>query len=207
MNNFVVTIGRYCGSGGSSVGRLVAEKLGVNFYDKALLRMASEESGISEELFAQADEKIKSSLVYKVSRQIYKGELIPPESEDFTSNRNLFNYQAKVLRELAQKESYVVVGRCSDFVLKDLPGVERIFVCADNETCIRREADRTSVSFNEAESRCAKLNKYRGEYHRYYTGCEWTDPRNYDLVVNTGKLSYEEAADLIVQHMKVRGLV
>lgn len=207
MSNFVVTIGRYCGSGGSSVGRLVAEKLGVNFYDKALLRMASEESGISEELFAQADEKLKSSLIYKVSRQIYKGELIPPESEDFTSNRNLFNYQAKVLRELAQKESYVVVGRCSDFVLKDLPGVERVFICADNETCIRREADRTSVSFREAEGRCAKLNKYRAEYHRYYTGCEWTDPSNYDLVVNTGKVSYEEAADLIVQHMRVRGLV
>ncbi len=207
MSNFVVTIGRYCGSGGSSVGKLVAEKLGVDFYDKKLLRLASDESGISEELFAQADERLKSSLIYKVSRQIYKGEIIPPESDDFTSNRNLFNYQAKILRELAQQESYVVIGRCSDFILKDLPGVERVFICSDNESCIKHEADRTSVSFREAEERCTKLNKYRSEYHRYYTGCEWTDPRNYDLVINTGRISYQEAADLIVHHMQVRGLV
>ncbi len=207
MSNFVITIGRYCGSGGSTVGRLLAERLSVDFYDKKLLRMASEESGISEELFANADERLKGSLLYRVSKQVYRGELIPPESEDFTSNRNLFNYQAKVLRELAQNTSYVVIGRCSDYVLRSFPGVERVFICADDDLCVRREADRTSVSIKEAADRCARLNRYRSEYHRYYTGCEWNDPRNYDIVINTSSVSFEDAADLIIRHMQARGLV
>ncbi len=138
---------------------------------------------------------------------MYKGETIPPESEDFTSNRNLFNYQAKVLRELADQESFVVIGRCADYVLRDLPGVERVFICAPDDLCVRREADRTSVSIQEAKTRCSKLNQYRSEYHRYYTGCDWTDPSNYDLIINTGCLSFESAADLVIHHMQMRGLV
>ena len=91
MDKFVITISRCCGAGGTTIGKRLAADLGVSFYDKNLLHLASEDSGINEDLFANADEKLKGSLLYKVSRKVYQGELIPPESEDFTTNENLFN--------------------------------------------------------------------------------------------------------------------
>lgn len=101
MDHFVIAITRTCGSGATSIGRILAKNLGVELYDRNILRLASDDSGISEELFARADEDQKQSLLFRASQKVYTGGLIPPEKEDFTSNNNLFNYQAKVLRELA----------------------------------------------------------------------------------------------------------
>ena len=204
MENIVITIARQYGSGGKTVGKMLAEELGIPFYSSNLLKMASEESGISEQIFMQMDEKLKSSLIYKVSRSVYKGELIPPESDNFVSNRNLFNYQAKVLKELANRESFVVIGRCADFVLRDHPGLLRVFVTADREFCIRTEEHRLSLSRHDAETRVAKQNKYRAEYYRYYTGQTWDDPRNYDLCLNTGTLSYADCAELIIRRLEMQ---
>lgn len=127
MDKFVIAITRTCGSGGTTIGKMLSKDLGINMYDRELLRLASDDSGINEALFANADEGVKNSLLYKVSKKVYNGELIPPESNDFTSNDNLFNYQAKVLRELADKESYVVIGRCADYILKDKPNIFKNF--------------------------------------------------------------------------------
>ncbi len=207
MENFVITIGRLCGSGGTFVGQALQKKLGIELYDKNLLRLAAEDSGISEELFANADEKLKSSLLFKISRQVYKGELIPPESDNFVSNRNLFNYQAKVLKELAERESFVVIGRCADFVLRDRPGLVRVFVCAEHEDCVACEEKRLSITRKAAEQRIAKMNKYRSEYYRYYTGQVWNDPLHYDLCLNTSTMTYEQAADLIVERLKQMGRI
>lgn len=202
MEKIIITIGRYCGSGGSFVGKILAKKLGIEFYDRKLLQLASDDSGISEELFAHADEKLKSSLLYKISRNVYKGELIPPESEDFTSNKNLFNYQAKVIKELAQKESCVIIGRCADFILKDEKNVVNVFVSADRDTCVKTEINRLSIPKKDAEARVDKLNKYRAEYYKYYTGKVWNEPKNYDLCLNTSEFSYEQCADLIIDYIE-----
>ncbi|MGM9974721.1 MAG: AAA family ATPase [Clostridiaceae bacterium] len=204
MNKFVITIGRECGSGGSTIGKIISQKLKINYYDRNLLKLASEDSGINEELFYNADEKLKGSLLYKVSRKIYKGELIPPESYDFTSNENLFNYQAKVLKELALRESYVVIGRCADFVLKDSPNIIKVFVCASKERCIEHESQRNVVSLKVSSEKVTKLNKYRSEYYQYYTGNRWKDMRNYDLCINTDNLTYENAAEIIINYLKLR---
>lgn len=133
MDKFVIAVTRTCGSGATSISKLLAQRYGIDMYDRNLLRLASEDSGINEALFARADENMKKSLLYKVSKKIYKGELIPPESEDFTSNDNLFNYQAKILKELANEESYICIGRAADYILKDYPNVIRIFIYAPFE--------------------------------------------------------------------------
>ena len=114
---FAIAITRTCGSGGGSyIGRKLAADYGIDFYDRKLLRLASEDSGINEALFAQADETTRRSLLYKVSRSVYDGVDIPPESGNFTSDRALFAHQAKVLRKLLEQESYVCVGRaCSKY--------------------------------------------------------------------------------------------
>ena len=112
--HFAIAITRTCGSGGGSyIGKKLAQDYGIDVYDRRLLRLASEDSGINESVFAGADETTKKTLLYRVSQHIYNGEVIPPESGNFVSDQNLFNYQAKVLRELLDRESYVCIGRAA----------------------------------------------------------------------------------------------
>ena len=113
---FAVAITRTCGSGGGSyIGKQLAKAFDIDLYDRKLLRLASEDSGISEELFAHADENTRKTMLYRVSERVYDGSIIPPESGNFISDENLFNYQAKVLRELLNEESYICVGRAADW--------------------------------------------------------------------------------------------
>ena len=202
MDNFVVTITRSGGSGGSIIANLLAKQLNIKVYDKELLKLASDDSGINERLFAMVDEDTKKSILYKVSKRVYNGELIPPESNDFTSNDNLFNYQAKVLKELAKENSYIVIGRGADYVLRDNKNVIKIFVHANNEECILREMKRLGMKRKEAEEWINKTNIYRGIYYRYHTGQKWRDAENYDLILNTSRFSYDECVEIIKMYIK-----
>ena len=203
MNNFVVAITRTCGSGGMSIGQLLADHYGVNIYDRKLLQLASEDSGISEELFASADENVKKSMLYKVSRKVYTGEIIPPESENFTSNQNLFAFQAKVLKELAERESYVVIGRAADYVLKDFHNLIRVYIHAPKDICIEREIKRQGITEHEASAYVEKMDNYREAYYTYHTGHVWKDANNYDLCLDTSKFTYEESAEIIKSLIRI----
>lgn len=204
MKNFVITISRGAGSGGTTLGRMLADSYGIHLYDKEILRLASDDSGINEALFARVDEKIKGTSLFKASRKVYNGELIPPASGNFTSDRNLFNYQAKVLKELAENESYVVIGRAADFILKDHKNVFKIYVYADEEFCVKHEAERLCISCDDARNRIRKLNKERNEFHRFYTGMNREDCENYDLCLNTGTLGFEGCLELVRKYIDIR---
>ena len=131
MKKTVITIARSYGSGGRTLGKLLAEQLGINCYDREILRMASDASGINEALFGQADERLKRSPLFGIlKKNPYKGGVIPPENSDFVSDDNLFNYQAKVIKELAAQESCVIIGRCADYLLRDDPDVIKLYFCA-----------------------------------------------------------------------------
>lgn len=204
MERFVVALTRTCGSGGTTISRMLADDFGIDMYDRNLLRLASEDSGINEELFAKADELTKSRLLYRVSKKVYNGEIIPPESNDFVSDQNLFNYQAKILKELAERESYVCVGRACDFVLKDYPNVLKVFIYAEENVCIEREMERQGISRKDAEKYVQSNNKFRKEYYKYHTGKVWESPYNYDICINTAQLTYEESVKLIEAALKTR---
>mgnify|MGYP002568678349 CR=1 FL=1 len=136
MEKFTVTIARGFGSGGRTIGKMLADKLGVKFYDKELIRMASDASGINEALFGQSDEKTKNSVFGKPG--VYKGEVIAPEKSGFISEENLFNYQAMVIKQIASEGSCVIVGRCADYVLRDMDHVTHIFLYASLEKRVER---------------------------------------------------------------------
>lgn len=204
MANIVITIARQYGSGGKTIGEMVANKLGIPFYSRDILRLASEDSGINERLFVEADERIKKKFLFGNFTNVYEGELIKPDSGDFVSDRNLFNYQAKIIKELAEKESCVIVGRCADFVLKDNPNVMSVFVHADEDFCFDRAMERNSMSEREMVKYIAKTDKYRGDYYKYYTGKDWNDARNYDLCLNSGKLGFDKCVDEILAYRKIR---
>lgn len=204
MDNVVITIARQYGSGGKTIGEMLADRMGVHFYNKELMKLASEDSGISEALFVNADEKVKNTRLFKIAQNVYSGELIPPESDDFTSTDNLFNYQAKIIRKLAEEESCVIVGRCADFVLKDYDNVLSVFVHAPHDFCMEQAAKKHSMSAKELDKFIQKTDKHRAEYYKYHTGREWTDARNYDLCLDSSKLGFERCVEEIIAYMKVR---
>lgn len=200
----VITIAREYGSGGRTIGKMLAEKMGIHFYDKELMKLASEDSGINEALFANADETVKNTRLFKVASNIYRGELIPPESDDFVSTQNLFNYQAKIIKQLALEESCIIVGRCADFILKDYDNVLSVFIHAPHEYCMEQAAKKHSMPSRELEKFILKTDKHRAEYYKYYTGREWTDARNYDLCLNSSKLGYDRCVEEIISYIAVR---
>lgn len=205
QEHFAIAITRTCGSGGGSyIGRQLARHYGIDFYDRKLLRLASEDSGINEALFAQADEDTKKSLLYKVSRKVYNGEEIPPESGDFLSDRALFAHQAKVLRELLSQESYVCVGRAADFVLRDKPRVLTVFLDAPYEDRVRHEMERQGIDRSAACQYIDRLDKYREAYYTYHTGRQWRNLSNYDLCLNTAALGLDHCVTLIEAYLALR---
>ncbi|MBQ8345738.1 MAG: cytidylate kinase-like family protein [Clostridia bacterium] len=205
MSNCVVTIARGFGSGGRTIGKLLAKRLDMDYYDSELIRLASEESGINLELFGRADERGKVNL-FKRYNQSYGEWVLPPDSSDFVSDDNLFNYQAKIMRDLAQKQNCVLIGRCSDYILRDFPQVARVFVYADDATCLRHVTELYGMTPGEAKAKIESINKGRASYYKYYTGRAWNDASNYDLCINTSKLSFEQAVDMIEDYLRIRGL-
>lgn len=204
MKHFVITVARGYGSGGRTMAKMLAEELGIHYYDRELLRLASDESGINEELFAKADEKLKKSLLFRIANKEYKGELIPPDREDFVSNDNLFNYQAKVIKQLAEEESCIIVGRCADYILKDMDHVVKLFVHASLEDCIIRLEDMYHMPRKELEKKVLDTDKRRSAYYRYYTGRNWENAQNYDLCLNSGRMGFDKCVEIVKSYLKIQ---
>lgn len=204
MEKVIVTIARQYGSGGKTIGQMLAKDLGINCYSREILRMASDDSGINEKLFNQVDERLKASPVFHISKSVYSGQLIPPDSDDFVSKANLFNYQAKIIKELARQESCVIIGRCADFVLKDNPNVVSVFVHAPKDYCMQQAMERSSMSEKDMEKYIVKKDKYRGDYYRHYTGHDWNDARNYDLCLDSSKLGFDKCVETIKAYIDIR---
>ena len=203
MENRVITIARSYGSGGRKMGRLLAKELGYEYYDREILRIASDESGISEELFRQADEKQRIPL-FRIAREVYTGEVIPPDSDDFISNENLFRYQAKIIRELAATRNCVIVGRCANFILRGRDNVLNVFVTAPVVDCVRRVMETDGLNLEEAEKKIKKIDKRRADYFKYFTGRQWHDAALYDLCLNTGHMREQKCVDIVRAYMEAR---
>ena len=205
MPEYVITIARGFGSGGRTVGKMLAKKLDINHYDGELIQLASEESGINIELFGKADEHVKTNLFKKYNRS-FGEKLITPDSDDFTSGDNLFNYQAKIIRDLAAKQNCIIIGRCADYILKDDPKVIRLFFYADEKACVKNVIDMYAISEKEARDRIEYIDRSRAAYYKYYTGNEWNDVNNYDLCINTGRLGFDTSVDVVLGYMRDIGL-
>ena len=205
MEHTVITIARSYGSGGRTLGKLLAEELGIHCYDRELLRMASEQSGINEALFGQVDEKIKSSPLFRISKKIYKGEVLPPDSDDFTSEDNLFNFQAQCIKELARTESCIIIGRCADYVLDGFDGLVKVYLYADMDYRVERIKELGYYEPKDVKKNIKRIDRERRDYHRYYTGRDWENVENYDLMLNTARLGTEGAVEAVKGYLRLRG--
>lgn len=203
--NYVITIARGFGSGGKLIGEAVAKLLDIKCYEKEILTMASEESSINESLFEETDEKLRGGYWRRKLRAIPKDTVITPMSREFTSDNNLFNIQKKIMNDLVKEESYVVVGKCADTVIQLGTPMLKVFIDAPISICIRNIANKMAVSDQEAEKLILQTDKYRADYYKYYTGGKnWRDPLNYDIFLNTGVLSVDKCAQIIVNALEVK---
>ena len=206
MGTHVITIAREYGSGGRRIGMMLARELGYNYYDREIMQLASIDSGISEALFAQADERTKGFSLFRAIRAMNGGEFVPspPDRDDFISDENLFRYQARVIQTLCDTEDCVIVGRCGDYILRERENVLKLFVHAPMDVRIDVVRDVDGLNASEAERRIRRIDKRRAEYYRCFTGQDWQDARNYDLCLNTGRMSWEQCRDLVRACMRIR---
>jgi cytidylate kinase len=199
--NTIITIARQFGSGGREIGHKIAEILGVKCYDRDLISLAAEKSGLSEEALHHADEKAASSLLYTLvmSSNMYHSNV---DRFNVPINDKLFFVQSEIIRDIAQRESCVIVGRCADYVLAEYPRVVRVFLYADFENRVKKICAEESISEADARERIVKTDKRRANYYNYYSGQKWGKIDNYDLALSTDKLGPEGTARFIVEYAR-----
>ena len=204
--NKIITITRQFGSGGHEIGSALAERLGIGFYDKELISLAAKESGIAPEVFEHADEKASNSLLYSLSMGLYNyGAGFSSSMGDLPVNDKLYILQHKIIKEKAESESFVIVGRCADYILKDYPGIVKVFIYADIESRVRRAISRHDIEPARAKQAIIKTDKSRANYYSFYSGQKWGQVENYDLCINTTKLDVDQAVKLITDYISIVG--
>ena len=195
MKKRVVTISRQFGSGGHSIGKSVAEQLGIPFYDKELLDQIASETGFTQGFIEKASEYAPSnnSLLWNIVMKHSSS----PVPEDNPADVIYFA-QTKIIKELAQKESCVIVGRCSDFILRNWEDCLHVFICADRESRAKRVIERYGENDKSIEKRLDDKDARRKLYYSHYTDRVWGMPENYSLTLNSSALGEEKCVQMIV---------
>ena len=196
----IVTIGRKFGSGGHEIGRLIASHYNIKCYDKELIARASEESGLTKELIEHQDEKPAGSFLYNLVMEPYSFGYHASGYVDMPMNQKVFLAQFETIKKIAAEGPCVIVGRCAEYALSDMPNVLKVFVTADEAFKIEnlRKRDPQADSDEKALDMMRQIDKQRKNYHNYYTSTKWGHAENYDLTINAAVLGVEGTAQLII---------
>ena len=196
MGKLIITVGRETGSGGRLIGESLAQRLNIPCYDKKLIIETARRSGFHEEVIKENEEK-KPKFFWGAGLYGYENPL-PVQ---------LFIEQSNVIKEVAQNGSCVIIGRCSDYVLKEEYNVVNIFVHSPEEARARRVAERENLTLDKAKVHILRTDKARAAYYNYFTGQTWGESKNYHLTLDSEKLGIGGAVDLIMQYLKIRDLI
>lgn len=200
----IITISREFGSGGREIGRILAEQLDIPFYDKELLEIASKESGICQELFVKHDESYSNSFLFSLVMGNYPVTADGRINPDMPLNHKLFLAQFDTIKNLAEKGPCVIVGRCADYVLKNMPNVVNFFVSGNIIEKRARILERYDIEKNKAEDFIKKTDKRRASYYNYYTDMKWGEAKNYDLCINSSKTGIDGAVRLMKDYIAIK---
>ena len=194
MKRHVIALGRQFGSGGREIGRKLSESLGFAYYDRELLKLAAERAEVGEELFADKDEKAGNPWLFKA---FYQGG--PKVKQGQSAEDVLFQMQSEIIRELAEKEDCIIVGRCADYILEDRDDVLNVFVHAGKDYRAKRIVLLYGETDKPPAKRLAEKDKKRALNYRHYTGREWGNVHNYDLSLDSGRLTPEGCVEIITR--------
>ncbi len=190
MDNFVITIARGFGSGGKQIGLALSKQLGIPCYENQILSMASNYSGINKDLFFQVDEKLRGyHLIKRLMKSANKDDIVEPTDKSFISDVNLYNIQAKIIKELAKQQSCIIIGKCANHLLRDYDNTISVYIEAPRAFCVKNVIERLGFTEEEAHrmiyqtsyfSRpCNNLRIYEGHKHGSRRVCD--DRRIYNI--------------------------
>lgn len=195
----IINIGRQYGGGGLGVAYELGRKLNLPVYDKELIRKAAQDSGFSAELFEKSDEKKRLFSLSSIFSSRFS------ETENYMSDRGLFKMQSETIRKIAEQGSAIIVGRCSDYILRDMDCTFNVFLTSPLDIRAERISERCGISKKEAESVIEDKEKARAEYYNYYTFGDWGVASTYDLCIDSSLLGIEGTADFIIDLLKKAG--
>jgi cytidylate kinase len=198
MNNIVISIGRELGSGGKEIAEKLAERLGFKFYDRKLLEAAANDSGLDTTVFENADERETSSFIGNLF-SIHGSLANVLSGDNCMDNDRIFAIQSETIRDIADKENCVIVGRCAEYVLRDHPAMLSIFLTADHTDRVQRIMRGENLEHDAAVEFIEKNDKKRRSYHDYYATTLWGDAASYDVCINTSRLGVEGTVEFIKQ--------
>ena len=198
--NKLVTISREYGSGGRVIGKLVAEALGVPLYDKDIIEMAAEQSGLSPDVIASAELQAKSSFSYTLQSAVSIGDGFGGEA--ISMNEKMFLAQFDVITQIGDTGEGVIVGRCADYVLRDHDDVVNVFVFAEHEDKVKRCVEEYSDDPGKVEEKMKTYDKSRRNYYNYHTSQKWGEYKNYDLMINSSLVGEQGACDVICKYLE-----
>lgn len=196
MAHKVICINRRCGSGGHIIGEMVANQLGIKYYDRNLLSLALEYGGLDSSKYEKVDEKATNSAFYRL---LYEGNEKVEKGKP--ANETLFQLQRDLMREIAQKEDCVIIGRCGDYILEheDIK-LFSVFVTASLEYRINHIMEQDHLNKRQATIQTKKIDKRRENYYHYFTKREWKDAKHYDILLNSQRLGFDKCKQLICDY-------
>lgn len=195
----IITISRTYGSNGKGIGKALAKELGYAFYDKDIMRLASEKTGLVEEYF-KSDRSPRSSLLYSLAMGLYSGQGVPIHYNDSLSDDRLFEIQSDIIKEKADEGNCIFVGRCAGYILRHYDNCINVFIDCDMDVRIEKISKRMDLDASAAKKLIQKTDKKRRVYYSYYTGRDWGDPAHFDLCINTAKVD-EQGAIAMIKNM------
>ncbi len=187
----IIVISREYGSGGSEIGKLLAEQLGIPYYDKNFVDTAVKSSGLSTDFLEEEEQKFISSLLFNLATGGYR------HTNDKAMADQVFIAESNALKEVAQQGSCVIVGRCADYILKDGFDVFSVFVHADLAWRVKHAVENCGVAERRAEQTVRDRDRARARHYEYYTDRDWGDGVNYHLTLNSSRFGVEKSVELL----------
>ena len=207
--DIIITIGRQFGCGGKRIAEALGSKLGIPVYDHELIIKAAQESGFSQDFFTRSDEKkrfLSLSTIFFSLTSIFAGSY-STETENYMSDKGLFKIQCEAIQNIADQGSAIIVGRCSDYILRDCDFTLDVFLTSPAEVRAERVAERMGVTMEKAISLIEKKDKDRAEYYNYYTFGNWGKASDYDVCMDSSILGIEGTAEFIIRLAQMKGIL
>ena len=196
MRKRIITISRQCGSGGRYIGQRLAKELGIPCYDEKLIDMVAKESGFALDFVEEKGERITGSLLFNIASSLtYATNVL--SGNGMSLQDEIYFIQNRIIKDLAEKEPCVIVGRCADYVLREREDCIHVFIHADEKSKLERAVKYYDMSEKDAPSILKKKDKARYNHYKYYTDQEWGMADNYDICLNSGLLGIDGCVNVI----------
>ncbi len=200
----IITIGRQFGSGGRTIAKELAKRLGIKYYDKELITIAAKESGISPDIFKKVDEEAANSLLYSMVIGMYGATSHVTNYGEISINDRIFRIQSEIIEKIADEGPCVIVGRCADYILREKENLLNVFIYSELEERIRRATDEYHINSKNMREFILKSDKKRANYYNFYTGKKWGVISNYDVCLSSSTLGIDACVDVLEHVVKTK---